>query len=172
MPRSASSRRARRRVTSTPATASAHTGYCTSQATRKASGVNPPSAVRIAPIAASDSRVARNPPRLTMLWATARLACGLVVRAMSMPTTEPGPPVASTRTSTTSSQNGAGPGVASTAVQVIAWAAVTSSSSQERRSGWRIVSTPITGPTAIVAATNSASSAPAVDAGRPCAVTR
>src|SRR3954447_9351107 len=118
-------------MTSTPATANAQTGYCTTHATRNACGVKPPSAVNTAPIATSTTSVARKPPRLTVLWASARLGSGLAVRPMSMPTTEPGPPVASTSTSTTSSQNGAGPGSASTAVHTTTCAAATASSSHE-----------------------------------------
>ena len=114
-PRAASIRRAFRRVTTIPTTANSQTGYWTSQATRNASGVKPPSASRTAPIVARTSRLARNPPRLTMLWARPRFGVGLDVRAMSKPTTEPGPPAASTITSTTSSQRGAVPGRASTA---------------------------------------------------------
>ena len=58
---------------------------------------------------ASTSRVARKPAGLTMLCATPRLVLGFEVRAMSKPTTEPGPSAASTTTKTTSSQRGAGP---------------------------------------------------------------
>ena len=79
---------------------------------------------------------------LTMLWATPRLALGLWVRAMSMPTTEPGPAAASTTIRSTSSQRGAGPGCASTAVQTATSAAITASTTHERRSGWRMVKHP------------------------------
>jgi DNA-binding LacI/PurR family transcriptional regulator len=122
-------------VTITPITANAHTGYCTSQAIRNASGVKPPNAVISAPMAASTRSVARNPPRLTMLCATARFALGFDVRAMSNPTTEPGPPADST--STMSSQIGAGPGSRRIAVQTATSAASTPSSSHERRIGCR-----------------------------------
>jgi hypothetical protein len=139
-----------RRLTSSPTTAKTHTGYCTSQATRKAPGVNPPIAVSTAPISVRTTTLAENPPRLTMLCATPRLDPGFEVRAMSMPTTEPGPPAARTTTSSTSSQRGAGPDWASTAVQIPTLAAITASSNQDRRIGWRTVSTPCTGPITIV----------------------
>ena len=74
-----------------------------------------------------------------MLCATPRLALGLEVRAMSNPTTEPGPSAASTTTSTTSSHSGAGPDRPSTAVQTVTFAAMMPSSSHDRRSGCRTV---------------------------------
>ena len=68
-------------MTSTPITAASHTGYCTSQATRNASGVKPPIAVMTVPITASTNNVAEKPPMFTMLCATPRLRRGLEVRA-------------------------------------------------------------------------------------------
>ena len=130
-------------VMNTPATAKTQTGYCTSQAIRNASGVKPPSAVKTPPIAASTSNVARNPPRFTMLYATPRLASGFDVRAMSLPTTEPGPPAERTTTRRMKSHDGTGPECASTAVQVSTLAAMTVSGSQDRRLGNLVVSTPM-----------------------------
>src|SRR4051794_32014074 len=171
-PRAASSRRAFRRVTTMPTTANSQTGYCTSQAMRNASAVKPPRALMTAPIAARTTRLARNPPRFTMLWASPRVGPGVDVRAMSKPTTEPGPPAESTTTSTTSSQRGAGPGSASTAVHTTKSAAMTPSTSQERRSGWRMVSSPTTGPMTMVETTKRDTSPPAAAEESPCAVTR
>ncbi len=86
-------------------------------------------------MACNTTREARKPPLLTMLCATPRAVVGLGVRAMSSPTTDPGPLGASTTTSRTRSHSGAGGGHASTTAQVPALAAITASTSQDRRRG-------------------------------------
>ena len=87
-----------------PTTATAQTRYWTHQASRNESNEYPPRAWITRPIASITSRAARKPPTFTAPCAVPRVAPGLNVRAMSKPTTEPGPPDEITVTSTTSSQ--------------------------------------------------------------------
>ena len=71
----------------------------------------------------------------TMLCATPRFVLGLDVRAMSKPTTDPGPSADSTTTRTTNSHIGAGPDNDSTTVQIVTFAAMMPSNNHERRIG-------------------------------------
>ncbi len=140
------SRRAVRRAASRQATPTAHTGYWTSHASRNASVVNPPERVSTAPIAASTPSEAEKPPRLTTACATPRLDVGLLVRPMSIPTTDAGPPIPRTTISATSSHVGAGPGSMSTTVHSVAVTPTTTSTRRERRSGRQVVRAPAIGP--------------------------
>jgi len=87
------------------------------------------------------------------------------LRALS-PTTDPGPPAANVTTSTTSSHSGAGPGRTRMSVHTAMSAATMPRINQDRCSGWREVSTPITGPMATVLRTNAMMSTLAVDSER------
>ena len=133
--------------------------------------VNPPESVSTAPIAASTPSEAEKPPRLTTACATPRLDVGLLVRPMSIPTTDAGPPIPRTTISATSSHAGAGPGSMSTTVHSVAVTPTTTSTRRERRSGRQVVRAPAIRPNTIVQPTNSVISAPAAPEDRPCADT-
>ena len=96
-----------------------------------------------------------------------RVARGLKVRAKSKPTTDPGPPTEMTTTSTTSSQYGAGPGSARTAVHTAALVPMMPSTSQDRRCGWRPVRTPMTTPASTAVTTETINRPPAASRETP-----
>src|SRR3954468_15729277 len=156
---------------------SAHTGYCTVIATRKASTSHvdgPPGDTwsSTTPTRATAVRVAMKPPVLTMPEALPMRVGGLKVRATSKPIIEPGPPTAMSTTRTTSSHSGARPGQSSTTVHAAIAAATIQSTRVLRENGKRMVKVPMTGLKTTDVTTISISMMLAVDDGSPCPATR
>ena len=104
-------------------------------------------------MATTSTRVAEKPAWLMMPLALASRSAGLEVRPRSNPIIDAGPPIPMTTMSTTSSQSGAGPGQASTAVQTTTIDQTMVSTVVERCHGCRPMSQPSTGPLYMTATT-------------------
>ena len=114
-------------------------------------------------------RLAENPAWLMIPLALASRSAGLDVRARSKPIIEAGPPIPITWVSTTSSQNGAGPGQARTAVHTATIVQTMVSTVVERCQGCRPMNQPMVGPLYITATTTRLSSRLALRLGQALA---